>query len=334
MANTRNSNLELLRIVAMAFIVVWHISIHAQKGEAITHDFIASIAITGVNLFVLISGYFGIKLKWKSLLNILSCAIFYYSITLLCNYIFFDPTLNLVKEIECIFTPISNYKTYWFVSTYIMLMLLSPAINTILNKMNKQQYIFFIGVMFYICCITGFVFQHSININGYNLFNFIFIYSVGHLLRKYDIPHKFCARFLVLIYISATIIIFIGSYLNIGRTLNYNNPIIVISAIAFFCLFARQNFNNCHINTIAKNMFPVYLVQESSLGVEIYRLLYTFGKETNFQGAGYFIILALYITILFISAFIFEKIRLLILKKPLEHLSKYLTDKYTFLEEL
>ena len=333
MAITRNSNLELLRIVAMAFIVVWHISIHAQNGEAITHDFVASIAITGVNLFVLISGYFGIKLKWQSFLNLLSIIMFYYGITLLLNFLIFKPSYSVILELKRIITPISN-GIYWFVSSYIMLMLLSPAINAMLNKMNKQQYIFFIGVMFYLCCITGFVFKHSINITGYNLFNFIFIYSVGHLLRKYDIPHKYSTRFLILIYISATIIIFIGSYSNIGRILNYNNPIIIISAIAFFCIFARQDFNNCYINAIAKNMFPVYLIQESFLGVEIYRLLYTFGKDTNFQGAYYFIILALYITTLFISAFIFEKIRLLILKKPLERLSKHLTDKYTFVKEL
>lgn len=328
MANIRNSNLELLRIVAMAFIVVWHISIHAQNGEAITHDFVASIAITGVNLFVLISGYFGIKLKWKSLLNILSCAIFYYAITLLCDYIFFDPALKFGKEIESILTPISNYKTYWFVSTYIMLMLLSPAINTILNKMEQQQYLFFIGVMFYLCCITGFVFKHSININGYNLFNFIFVYSVGHFLRKYDIPHKFSTRFLILIYISATIIIFIGPYLNIERILNYNNPIIIISAIALFCLFAKQDFNNCYINAIAKNMFPIYLVQESPLGKEVYALLHSYGRAADFQGINYFAAIAIYITALLATAFILERIRLLTLKKPLEQLSNYLTSKY------
>ena len=74
----RNSNIELLRIIAMMFIVIWHISVHAQKGELPSHNYIAAITTTGVNLFVLISGYWGIKLKWKSLLNILSIVVFYY----------------------------------------------------------------------------------------------------------------------------------------------------------------------------------------------------------------------------------------------------------------
>ena len=60
---TRNSNIELLRIIAMMFIVIWHISVHAQKGELPSHNYIISITITGVNLFLLITGYFGIRLK-------------------------------------------------------------------------------------------------------------------------------------------------------------------------------------------------------------------------------------------------------------------------------
>ena len=56
----------------MTFIVIWHISIHAQKGEAATHDFITATTTTGVNLFLLITGYFGLKLRWKSYLNIIT----------------------------------------------------------------------------------------------------------------------------------------------------------------------------------------------------------------------------------------------------------------------
>ena len=58
----RNSNIELLRIIAMTFIVIWHISVHAQKGELNSHNYIVAFCTTGVNLFILISGYFGIKL--------------------------------------------------------------------------------------------------------------------------------------------------------------------------------------------------------------------------------------------------------------------------------
>lgn len=329
MATTRNSNLELLRIVAMAFIVIWHISIHAQEGETITHDYVASIAITGVNLFVLISGYFGIRLKWKSLLNILSCAIFYYAVTLLCDYIFFDPTLKLGKEIEGIFTPISNYKTYWFVSTYIMLMLLSPAINAALANIDKRAHIFLIAVMFYLSCVSGFAFKHYVNLNGYCLFNFVFLYSVGNFLNKYDIAEKIRNNRLLIMYAVATIVIFIGSYRDAGRILNYNNPAIILAAVSLFCLFAKAEFSNSKINTIARYMFPIYLVQESPLGKEIYKLLHSYGTRADFQGISYFATIALYIVALVATAFILEKIRLLILKKPLEQLSNYLTSKYS-----
>ena len=62
----RQSNIEFLRVIAMIFIVLWHVSIHAQKGELPTHNYIGAVTTTGVNLFLLITGYFSLKLRWNS----------------------------------------------------------------------------------------------------------------------------------------------------------------------------------------------------------------------------------------------------------------------------
>ena len=63
--SVRQSNLELLRIVAMFFIVVGHVFWHGFHQEASLHVPVRSVVIIGVNLFVLISGYFGINLRFK-----------------------------------------------------------------------------------------------------------------------------------------------------------------------------------------------------------------------------------------------------------------------------
>lgn len=77
----RKSNIELLRIVAMAMIVVYHVIIHGIAPTGILPKTIPPMlcapVIFGVNLFVLISGYFGIKLSWRSFLSLMYIIAFY-----------------------------------------------------------------------------------------------------------------------------------------------------------------------------------------------------------------------------------------------------------------
>ena len=70
----RASNFELLRILAMLLILVLHANflafrfptneaIHAQPLTSLGQVWSEALAIVGVNVFVLISGYFGIKAR-------------------------------------------------------------------------------------------------------------------------------------------------------------------------------------------------------------------------------------------------------------------------------
>lgn len=49
----RQSNFELLRIVAMTMIVIWHIIVHGLHSEMEGSFFAMSFFVYGVNLFVL-----------------------------------------------------------------------------------------------------------------------------------------------------------------------------------------------------------------------------------------------------------------------------------------
>lgn len=331
MNNSRASNIELLRIIAISFVVIWHISIHAQKGEVATHNAILSITNTGVNIFVLISGYFGIKLKWKSLLNFLNILIFYSIVTLLANKFIFGNAITIEYIINTCF-PISRH-TWWFASCYFMLMAISPAINTLLNKSNEKTYLLFLGAMFYISCISGFVFQNPANIDGYTFINFIFIYSIGHAIKKYNIAEKTGYPKLLLAYALATSVIFMGATLGIGRVRNYNNPVLIVAAFSLFCIIAKTKLQNKTINNIATYAFPVYLIQDSSLGFSIYNLLYNYGKTLNFTGVKYIAIITLYLAALLAGTFILEKIRLSVFSKTIESYSKKLTERFNIFTE-
>ena len=80
MSLTRNSNIELLRIVCMLMVVVLHfnnngantgiVNMPSVLTERLTWGFLVEVlCIVAVNCFVLVSGYFGINLKVRSILK-------------------------------------------------------------------------------------------------------------------------------------------------------------------------------------------------------------------------------------------------------------------------
>lgn len=77
----RDSNFELLRVIAMFFIILYHIIMfHVVKIYPDTPFWIAvqyplHIAVV---LFVLISGYYGMRLKVKSVIHLIMLVFIYH----------------------------------------------------------------------------------------------------------------------------------------------------------------------------------------------------------------------------------------------------------------
>ena len=327
----RNSNIELLRIIAMMFIVIWHISVHAQKGELPSHNYIAAITTTGVNLFVLISGYFGIKLKWKSLLNILSIVVFYYSVQLIADVLVFGSTPSVGHFINII-APISR-SPWWFMTCYIVLMLISPGLNIVKNNATDKQYKQIIAILVFLSCISGFIFTNGlINPNGFNLFHFITLYFVGDAIKRFKVAQYFKTYQLWTIYIISTIALFVYLKIISGNT-KYNNLFLMIAAVSFFCIFTKSKLDNKKINNIARYMLPLYLLQESPFGFKIYKFLYSKGVELNFTGWEYYHLLAIYIIALLTLAFILETTRQVLLNGLINNTSNKLKEKANVFDE-
>ena len=321
----RDSNFELLRIIAMLFIVTWHISIHAQNGELESHGYITAICTTGVNIFILISGYFNIRTTWKSILTLYGTFVFYYITTIALNWYIFGETPH-AKSVLALFSP-TTHSPWWFIACYMQLQLLSPLINNLLSTSNEKMYAYTIGILLFISCYSGFVFQNQINITGYNIFNFITIYAIGDAIRKYNIQNWLSPKFWFGLYLVATICMFIASQIEIQRIIFYNNPLLIASSICLFCLISRFRISNKKINIIATYMLPLYLLQESTLGYNVYKYLVQRGKNLDFTGFDYYCLLWKYLLGLFACAIIADFIRRQILNKPTNFISKFLDKK-------
>lgn len=358
----RNSAYELMRIVSMFLIILYHVIVHGKILEncqseslKIIFEFIEFITLIHVNSFILVTGYYqiGSKFKQSKVWNLLNVNWFYRIIIVALLLIFNIISIDKVTFIKEIF-PI-NLNEYWFFKNYLLLYCLTPFINKGIEKMDSNTYQKMIIVLFIIFSIVpsltgGLYFDNS----GYTLYNFIFLYILGAYLKKYPLSKSYIFKvvsknmykiILVFVFFTCvfsnyilykysmsisgvnTILGEISSYISRASVL-YNNPFVVIQSICFFEYFGTLNFKSKIINKIASLVFGIYLIHDNNFSRE---LIYSFLKINNGPIYSYkFIFYTLFIVILiYIICAVIEYIRLLLFKRVYNFkLSKFVRKKY------
>lgn len=289
MAKERQTNIELCRIFCMIYIVIYHLFIH---NPAVTSSYPYSTALTtifslGVPVFIIISGYFGIHRSVKGILNLISQILFYSIIaTLICIYFYKEPVTR-AQWLSVAF-PISKTQ-YWFVSTYVLLYILAPYVNKILDSFSKKSYAYYLLTLTVLVTYWGGVMKGD-NCSDRSIITFIYLYSIGGFIRRYldEIQINICQtcnkikkiKFWQL-YICVSIIFFIlVTYLPYpcDKVINafsnkYNSIGLTIFSILFFCSFRELKMQSTFINKIAKSSFAIYLIHGHSI-VTYHRWLY------------------------------------------------------------
>lgn len=207
--------------------------INGLLGSAIIVNGFCYIA---VNCFILISGYFGIKLKFRGILRLYLFCVFY-SI-----WGFFISGEPFDKHwLYSIVLPFSHTKK-WFITCYVVLYLLSPLLNKAIENLKKNEYILVILLLTISNMYFGYVW-HKYNTNGYNVAQFVYLYVIGGYLRKHINIHNTKSYSLLCGYIVCVLIFggisIVSHYFHIPyyRSFAYNNPFILLGAIFFFCFF-------------------------------------------------------------------------------------------------
>ncbi len=286
MAKLRQSNMELLRMIAMFMILVIHanmISLQrptftdliANPLSVVSRYFIESFGIVGVNVFVLLSGWFLINTRSKSFLN-LSFQILMlwggaYLVFLLLGKT--DLSVNNILEIFA-FT-----RWDWFIKAYIVLMIIAPIINTyVKNSSEKQQRLILFGFFLFSSTYGWIGGADRFFVNGYGPLLFIGLYLlaqyVHNTINKKGTPFKLRNLFLMrkekdlLIFgicvVLNTFLGVLGLWKNLdiySKVYAYVNPITIVASLYLLLFFSKLDIhtNKC-INTLAKGSFAVYLL--------------------------------------------------------------------------
>ena len=163
----RESNFELLRILAMLMIVASHYAVHGvgfdnwMAGTFVNRCLIVIFypcGEIGVALFFMLSGYFLILKDRVSVKKVFLTTVFYALISVL-FYIFsigIKSLLDIVHIARFMLIPVTS-GNWWFVTVYVILVLFAPYINLFLRKLNKRQYILVLcGTWFFLYVLGSF----------------------------------------------------------------------------------------------------------------------------------------------------------------------------------
>ena len=210
----------------MLMIVVLHYNSHSgallipgepATGVQIFATLMESFCITGVNVYVFLSGYFlsASSTRPSRILKLLAQIYFYTVVISLAMIIVGSYVVhsgNSVFKIGQYLFPISS-EHYWFATAYLIMYILSPIMNAAVNTLSKKQLKWsVIGLLVWFCFIKSIVpIMFSTDHYGYDFGWFICLYLIAAYIKKYDISFLDNAKKGAVVFAVSCLMIFVMS---------------------------------------------------------------------------------------------------------------------------
>ena len=330
----RNSSIEIFRIISTILVLIVHfngwfveISNHFTSFNTITisQAIIEMLSCTCVNCFLVITGWFGLKFKWKHIITIWSVLAFIY----VPFYIINCYLTNSFSIIKLLFNFIAIGKESYYIQCYLILLIISPILNVFIKQYGKRiaKYVVLLwGIEILFDCIFN---NKCLGFNhGFGLSHFILMYLLGQtcFLYKKEIESYINTYIGIGIYLLGAGILFsLYVFLPLDKVISYSNPINVIMSFNLFFIFERRNFYNKGINIIAKSSLTVYIYHITSPVINYLQYLDNYILN-NYSYMSYLLLISLIIIIVFFIGVLYDQIRNLCMNKINNYLTKKLNN--------
>lgn len=291
---TRQSNFELLRIIAMLMIITLHYMSKGIMMDKLSVDgslynhilwCIEAFCNAAVNVYVLISGYFLIEAKFKlsKILYLLLEVLFYsISVPVLFWILGYAPVKawNIYDWMN-VFFPIQT-EHYWFATAYIVLYMLSPILAAGVKALSQKQLKITIGLLLFFFCIPKSLnpFLIATDKYGYDFGWFICLFLIAGYIRLYGFSFFKDRKTSIISYVILAFLNFAACALTgavcrltgkleyyMDMTYSYNYILVLLSSIALFYSFMYIRIPEGKIAVIIKWIAPctfgIYLLHEN-----------------------------------------------------------------------
>lgn len=337
----RNSNIELLRIIAMTFITAHHLALWGYFSSFTGHDlqlntiwlqFLESFGKIGVDLFMLITGYFALEPK-PTLTKVvqLTNKVRFYTVGLLIILVSAGLVDPGIKGILSSIFPTLRFM-YWFISFYVIIYIFSGHLSKYFKQLSQSAAINFVALNILIFMILPTFFDSQVS----QLTDLITIFFVGLYLRRFGISTKFIellkfATIITLIMIFGTIIAndLAGVYLSKSHLISNaprlimsgSSPLALVFAIVIFVIALElKPKSNYFINWLSSSALVIYLIQDNGLfRFILWHKIVTISEFAKSMNSPQFIIYTLVVIVgIVVSGLFIDKLMMFIFKKPAE----------------
>ena len=286
----RNYGIDLLRMVAMVFVIVLHLTgvggicANAALGtpQFYISQFIRIATFCAVNCYALISGFVG----WSRMPKLSGLANLWLKVIGFCVVITVftqlrDPAAVDLSDLWKAFTPVMEGK-FWYFNAYVGLFFFVPLLNHGIRGISGREAVFSVaGISLLVLVLPYCRIKDSVLLgSGYSTLWLMILYLVGGLMSRFEIPAKLSVSKWVALYLLALA----GSYLprmgmlllkpelwtpaNQNLSMQYTRPSVVLTAVALVGLFARLKLPEGMTRltkALSPHAFGVYLCHTHTL---------------------------------------------------------------------
>ncbi len=277
----RDSRFEIIRILSMIFIVIYHYTMYGgwTRYSSVKIQFFRPWGQIGVALFVMITGYFlanrksiGLNKSWQRTKKIWIKTIIYSWFILLCTFIFHFGAFGKRDYLYAVF-PVF-FDEYWFITSYIVLILLIPVLNIATERLSKRDLIRILAIIMVFADIVPFIKNDGTpNAPLGNMFSvgtMLAPYLIAGYIKKYEVKIKtWQASIIAILGISLeylSLIILKNGIMGLDIA-NFTFGLLpLVAAFGIFMLFLNlKEFHSRWINWLASGVLASYLITEHPL---------------------------------------------------------------------
>lgn len=278
----RDSNIELLRIIAMLMIVFSHstfsvineVNKYPEATNTLFQYLISGGGKIGINIFMLISGYFMCQqnISFKKFVRLLVW-VYFYDLTIGAVLLISGlESLSFFNIIDYVF-PFRLNGIDYFTTAFLFFYISIPFWRIFIDHLDKRQHFLFI-LFGYVC----YVIYNDIPIFEVPLdavFWFGYLYVIASYIRRYvniDTSHMLCGKlslvFLLVIYASIFFMFFVVKKYPIGLFSSANSTLALGFSITTFIWFKGLKIkNSSFVNMAAGSTFGVLLIHSGSSSI-------------------------------------------------------------------
>ena len=274
----RHGGLDLLRIVAMLGVLVLHAVqypiglpaadlLRTRASDGVLFLFVHATAVCSVNVFVLISGWFGIRPKMKRVAGLFFQNVFFVLLLDLAGVFLLGqrPASEMARNLFLL----TDWN--WFIKSYFLLYLLAPVLNAYAETARRPSFRSLLAAFFVFQAVFGWL---SVSCNffwgGFSPVSFVGLYLLARYVRRFEPVFSQHSKSVDLaVYLGCSTVLFCamagcilaGKPFWVGRYLTpYNNPLVILSALSLLLFFSKLDIRSRFVAVLAPSAYAIYLL--------------------------------------------------------------------------